>query len=212
MVVAIDGPAGVGKSTLAKAISKNLGYIYLNTGKFYRAITYLGMEKKLSVADPGVWISLALDTKFELCEEDILVNSLKLGEKLHTGRVDSLVSQISAIPEIRGHLNLLFRKIAKNHKLVVEGRDMTTEVFPEAEYRFYLDANPEIRAKRRLSERPEGKTYQEILTEIQQRDERDRNKTIGKLVLKPGVHYIDTSDLTIQQVCEKVERIILEKF
>lgn len=219
MVVAIDGPAGVGKSTLAKYLSQKWGLHYLNTGKHYRAVTYLARERGLLIdpphpllgtaeAPPLVALAYGMDWKFD--PTDVVIGERKLGQELHAAEIDRWVALVSEIPSLREVLNHWFRYVSKEHALVCEGRDVTSAVFPQAEVRIFLDASPEVRAQRRYSERSEGMTFEAILESIKERDRIDRSKPVGALVLTPGCILLDSSRLTIQDVCEKVDTIVRE--
>ena len=208
MVVAIDGPAGVGKSTIASCVAKRLGFLYVNSGNFYRAITWKALEQGILPQQEQAAIEVALHTEFDLVDGVLLVDGVKREAELHSDRVDQYVAPFSSILPIRQRVNECLRKLAQKRDLVVEGRDIGTVVFPQAEVKVYLDASVETRAKRRLAQGTSSLPYEELVQSIAIRDALDRQKKEGALRIAEDAFYIDTSDLTIEQVCEKVVAII----
>ena len=214
MVIAIDGPAGSGKSTIAKLLAEKLTerhkseFIYINSGKLYRAITLGCLRAEINPVDSEKVIEFAKNIKITYKINEIYLGTENVTDFLHTDEIDRFSAPLSAIIPIRHIVNDIIRTIAKGQNIVVEGRDMTTVVFPDAEHRFYLDASADSRAKRRYEQGSSNLTLQEIKIAILQRDEIDKNKIEGKLTIAEGVKYLDTSDLTIIQVYEKlIERI-----
>ena len=208
MVVAIDGPAGVGKSTIASCVAKRLGFLYVNSGNFYRAVTWKALEQRILPHQEQEAIEVALHTEFDIVDGVLVVDGVKRETELHSDRVDQYVAPFSSILPIRQRVNECLRKLAFNRDLVVEGRDIGTVVFPQAEVKVYLDASVETRAKRRLGQGTSNLAYEELVQSITVRDELDRQKKEGALRIAKDAFYIDTSDLTIEQVCEKVVAII----
>ena len=204
MVVAIDGPAGVGKSTIAKLISEKSGFFYLNSGNFYRAISKYALDHKIHHTDHKKIIESLSECNIQLIDGRIILNKLDIDDVLHTDQVDSVVAEISAIIEVRHFVNNLIQNISKEIDIVVEGRDMTTVVFPLAEVKIFLDASVKTRAKRRFDQGVSSLSLKEIEEKIEKRDKIDRNKEFGNLKIADDAIYLDTSDLTIDQVCEKV--------
>ena len=203
MIIAIDGPAGTGKSTIAKIISEKLNITFLNSGGFYRALT-------IAILDAGIDYSNETET-LEFCkkqsleytkESHFILNGKDITNNLHDDRVAKNVAQVSAIVPLRHYVNDLMRKITKSLSIVCEGRDMTTVVFPDAEYKFYLDASADVRAKRRFDQGVSNMTLEEIKQSIIERDNIDKNKKEGALKIASDAFYIDTSNLTIDNVCE----------
>jgi len=214
MVIAIDGPAGSGKSTIAKLLSEKLKgndgqeYTYINSGKLYRAITLGCLRAKIDPSDSEKVIEFAKNAKISYQKTQVFLDGEDVTDLLHTDEIDRHSAPLSAIVPVRHIVNDLIRKLAQGRNIVVEGRDMTTVVFPNAECRFYLDASPDSRAKRRFDQGVSNLDFDEIKKAILQRDEIDRNKVEGSLKIADGVQYLDTSDLTIIQVYEKlIERI-----
>jgi len=204
MVVAIDGPAGVGKSSIARMIADKCNFYYLNSGSFYRAYTYAHQKAGKDPFDNEGVLETAIKTPLIVENGMICMNGISVEDKLHTPEVDSVVAQVSANPRLREHVDAQLRLIAKDLDVVVEGRDITTVVFPDAEIKCYFDATPEVRATRRFKQHPGAQSYESVLKQIIERDFIDRNKEFGALKIAEEALYIDTSHLTIGQVCEKV--------
>jgi len=210
MIVAIDGPAGVGKSTIASAIAREMGYFNLNSGNFYRAVSLSLIEKGMSYDDEKAVSALAEELEFEIRNGCLHMNDKDVEDMLHNDDVDAIVAQVSAIVPVRHIVNEHLRIISRSLDLVAEGRDMTTVVFPHAEVKVFLDASPEIRAERRFKQGVSTLSFEQILTGIRSRDVIDRNKKEGSLIISEDALYIDTSSLTLEQVCEKVTDKIKE--
>jgi len=204
MVIAIDGPAGSGKSTIAKKLAEKLDYTYINSGKLYRTITLACLRAKVDLKDSGKVIEFAKNIDISYKKNDVFLNGENVTELLHTDEIDRHSAPLSAIVPVRHIVNDIVRSLAKGCDIVVEGRDMTTVVFPNAEHRYYLDASADSRAKRRFEQGVSNLSLEEIKTAILQRDEIDKNKEEGSLKIAEGVQYLDTSDLTIIQVYEKL--------
>ena len=206
MVVAIDGPAGTGKSTIAGMLAEKLRgkdgkpFTYINSGNLYRAITLGCLRASIDIQDTEAVLAYAKTAPLEYREGRLYLGDEMVEKLLHSDELDRHVSPISAIAPVRHVVNDLVRKIAAGLNAVVEGRDMTTVVFPQAEYRFYLDASIQERARRRFKQGVSRLSLEEIEKAIAERDSIDRNKSEGSLYLGEGVLYFDTSDLTISQV------------
>jgi cytidylate kinase len=210
MVVAIDGPAGSGKSTVASAVARRMGFLYLNSGLFYRSISRVVLDSGRDPEDTGAVIELASACHFELRGDDLQVNGRPAGDT-QTAEIDRWSAMHSRIPEVRDVVNSQLRRIAGTKDSVVEGRDIGSVVFPEADVKIYLDASLEARADRRFRQGRSELTPEQIRRRLGERDTMDRNKPVGRLEVPPGAVYIDTSDLTMDQVCEKVVKEIHEK-
>ena len=210
MVIAIDGPAGSWKSTIAKLLAEKLKgpdggeYTYINSGKLYRAITLGCLRAGINPSDSEKVIEFAKNAHIEYQKDQVFLEGEDVTKSLHTDEIDKHSAPLSAIVPVRHIVNALVRSLAADRHVVVEGRDITTVVFPDAEYRFYLDASAEARAKRRFDQGVSSLGLDEIKSAILQRDEIDKNKTEGKLEIADGVHFLDTSDLTIFQVYDKL--------
>jgi len=209
MIVAIDGPAGSGKSTIARKVAESLGFVYVNSGNIYRALTLGALDHGIGLEAKAELLEFARGAGIEYRGKRLFLEGRDVEEELHSARVDALVAQLSAIPEIREVVNAHVRKIAGSTDAVVEGRDMTTVVFPDADYKFYLDASAESRAKRRFDQGCSSETLESIRRNIEMRDTIDRQKSVGALKIAPDAYYLDSSDLTIDQVYDKVYGKIL---
>ncbi len=208
MTVAIDGPAGVGKSTITEHISKKTGLLYVNSGNFYRAVTFFILKKGLSLTDEQEIINTAEKLDFKLTNGHLFVEGLDLDAELHTDIIDSHVAAVSSIIGVRNVVNHALHTTTKDLDIIVEGRDITTVVFPHADIKIYLDASVDTRARRRWSQGVSNLSFEEIKRAIEKRDDIDKNKKEGSLKISSDALYLDTSDLTIDQVCEKVIEII----
>ena len=207
MLIDIDGPAGTGKSTIASIIAKKLNITYLNSGSFYRALTLALLDAGINLADENAVVEFCKKQNLDYNKSRLVLNGTDVEDHLHDDRVSKNVAQISAIVPIRHLVNDRMQEITKSLDIVCEGRDMTTVVFPQAEYKFYLDASLDVQAQRRFDQGLSNMTLEEIKEAIRKRDEIDRNKSEGALKRAPDAIYIDTSNLTIDMVCE----IILNK-
>ncbi|MCR5045155.1 MAG: (d)CMP kinase [Treponema sp.] len=204
MIIAIDGPAGTGKSTIAGIIAKKLGITYLNSGSFYRAITLACLENSVDINDAQAVIDFAKTLALDYKDSHLLLNGVDVEGRLHDDKVSANTSQVSSIPEIRKIADARMHEITKSQSIVCEGRDMTTVVFPDAEYKFYLDASLDVQAQRRFDQGVSGMTLEEIKEAIKKRDKMDKEKAVGALKVAKDAHYIDTSHLTIEEVCDKI--------
>ncbi len=205
MVIAIDGPAGTGKSTVAHAVAKDLGLVYLNSGSFYRALTLALLDAAINIEDTAALMDFVRKQRLDYRNARLILNGKDVEDLLHQDRVDANVSRVSSIVELRHLVNDRMRQIVKKLNIICEGRDMTTVVFPQAEYKFYLDASIDVQAKRRFDQGVSNMTLEEIKQAIIKRDEMDKNKAEGSLKRAKDAIYIDTSDLTIKQVCAIIE-------
>ena len=211
MVVAIDGPAGSGKSTIAKKAAKAAGFGYLDSGLLYRGIAKAVLDSGQDREDPGAVEKIASQCRFEMPAGELLLNGRPLRE-IHTDRIDRWSAIHSRIIEVRKTVNAQIRSIAGSNNIIVMGRDIGTIVFPDAELKIFLDASIDARAARRYHQGSSDLNEQEIRKKIEQRDAIDREKPFGKLAQAPDALYMDTSDLTIDEVCDRVVRKILRVY
>ena len=202
MVIAIDGPAGTGKSTIAALIAKKLGVTFLNSGSFYRALTIALLDSGTDLHDESAVPEFCRKQKLEYKDSRMFLNGKDIEDRLHDDMVSANVAQVSAIVPVRHLVNERMREITKSLSIVCEGRDMTTVVFPDADCKFYLDASIDVQAKRRFEQGVSGMSLEEIKEAIKKRDEIDKNKKEGALKIADDALYIDTSNLTIDNVCE----------
>lgn len=207
MVVAIDGPAGSGKGTVSKILSNKLNYMYIDTGAMYRSIAYLVLKNNIDIKDSKSIIELAKNAKIEFIDSKVIVNGEDVTDKIRSMEVSKIASPVSSIVELREILVNLQREMAKDYNVVMEGRDITTVVFPNAEYKFYLDATLEERAKRRFIENKAKNmdvNYEEILENIRKRDYNDMHKEVGSLTRTEDSIYIDSTNMTIDEVVDEM--------
>ncbi len=204
MIVAIDGPAGAGKSTIASSLALKTGFFYLNTGNFYRALTLALIRNNIDINNTDSVIEEADKHKIDIIDKRVYLDGKEVEDELHSDRVDSLVAQVSTIREVRNKINSQLHRVSRNQDIIAEGRDMTTVVFTDAEVKIYLDASIDKRAKRRLDQGVSEKSLEEIKSGINDRDMIDHNKEFGKLKISEDAIYLNSSDLTIDEVCEKV--------
>lgn len=218
MIVAVDGPAGSGKGTVTKMIEKELGFLNLDTGATYRCVALEALRRGLTLQDEEQIIEVAnkIDIKINnVGDKDIvLLNDEDVTEKIRTKEVTAIVSQISSIVPVREKMVEVQRKLAIGKDVIVEGRDIGTVVFPNAEVKIYLDASEEVRAKRRYEENLQkgiNTTYEEVLENVKMRDYNDMHKKVGALKKAQDSIVIDSTDLTIDEVVKKIKNIICEK-
>lgn len=201
MIIAIDGPAGTGKSTIAKKIAEKLHITFLNSGSFYRGITLFLLRGNINLNNEEEILSVADSLDMQYINEHLVINNEDVEIYLHTDEVDAHAAQVSAIIPLRHIVNDKLRKITESQSVVCEGRDITTVVFPNAEYKFYLDASLDVQAQRRFDQGVSNLSLEEIKETIRKRDEIDKNKKEGSLRIADDAMYIDTSHLTIEDVC-----------
>jgi CMP/dCMP kinase len=209
MIVAIDGPAGSGKSTIARMVAEGLGFTYVNSGSVYRAMTLRALRLGIDTEDADAILACSRQASIEYLAGRLILDGVEVESELRSSSVDALVAQLSAIPELREIVNALVRRIAGSTDAVVEGRDMTTVVFPDADVKFYLDASADSRAARRFDQGASEASMGEIRRNIEMRDAIDKGKSVGALKIAPDADYLDSSHLTIQQVYDKVYGKIL---
>lgn len=217
-IVAIDGPAGTGKGTITKILSKEMGLVNIDTGATYRCVALYAIENNIKLEEKDKIISslenINIDMKNENGEQTVFLNGKNVTKDIRTKEVTKIVSQISSIKEVRFAMVEVQRKLAQGKDVIMEGRDITTYVFPNADVKIYLDAKEQERAKRRYKEMQENgidMTYEEVLKNIQIRDKNDREKEIGALKIAEDAIYVDTTNLCIEEVKEKIKQIIEEK-
>ena len=208
LVVAIDGPAGCGKSTVAKILAERLHLTFLNSGSFYRGITLALLRAGIDLKDEQKVLDFARGLNLDYVNSHLILEGEDVEDLLHTDQVDAHASQVSAIVPLRHIVNEKIREVTKSLSIVCEGRDMTTVVFPNAEHKFYLDASIDVQAQRRFDQGVSDLSLEEIKESIRKRDEIDKNKAEGALKIAPDALYIDTSHLTIEEVCEIMTRKI----
>ena len=207
IAVAIDGPAGSGKSTVAKLVAERLGFLHVNSGAMYRAIALWARESSIPLEDTAKLAELARAAEIRLENGRVHLN----GEDV-TGEIASVGEEASRVAKVRGVREPLVtkqREYRKTGSLVMEGRDIGTVVFPDAEVKIYLDASPEERASRRVKQH--GGDPGEIARQIEERDERDRNRADSPLAQAPDAVYLDTDGKSIDEVVEAILKVVRDR-
>lgn len=212
-IVAIDGPAGAGKSTIARRIAEKLGFVYIDTGAIYRAVALWAIRLGVDVHDMHRLEQLAKEAKIELAANNgrVTLNSEDVTEAIRDPRVSEAASKVSAVPGVRRALLTLQRSMAEQNSVVMEGRDIGSVVFPQAQVKIFLDADPQERARRRAVElggEGQGADFQAVSGELEARDERDRRRSESPLVQAPDAELVDTTGLSLEQVEEAVLRVV----
>ncbi len=213
-VVTIDGPSGVGKSTVSKRVAAELGYAYLDTGAMYRAVgIYLkdlgvdfGVEEDVAAQLPTIVLELLPAVSMQ-DDTGVVINGIDVSSRIRTPEASMIASDVSAIGVVRTKLTELQRALGEKGKIVAEGRDMGTVVFPQAKNKFFLDARAEIRAERRfkqLKAKGESPVYEEILEQTVIRDKNDSEREIAPLKQAEDALYVDTSDKTLEEVSASI--------
>jgi CMP/dCMP kinase len=218
IIITIDGPSGAGKGTVAQAVAKRLGFLYMDTGAMYRAIALLAHrnlinlndEKELTELILGVHISLKTNSDYNL---RVFLGEEDVTEKIRTPEISRLSSDIGTKKVVRNFLKAMQRRIGRNGKVVAEGRDMGTYVFPNADFKFYIDASLDERAKRRwlqLKESGIKVNIEEVKEEIERRDRQDRERKESPLHPASDAVIIDTTNLTVDEAVEKIIKTVEE--
>jgi len=209
-VVAIDGPAGAGKSTVAQLAAKALGYVYIDTGAMYRAVAWKALEQKDTVTDEKI-IGLVKDIDVVLSYKDgctqVLVDGIDVTAAIRTPEVTAIVSQVAKLAPVREKMVELQRQMAKNGSVVMDGRDIATNVLPDADVKIYLTASIEERARRRwqeLKDKGYAVDLEELKQEISQRDKADSEREISPLVKAADASLLDTTGLSIEEVVKSI--------
>ncbi len=212
-VIAIDGPSGSGKSTVSRILAERLGYLYVNTGDMYRACGVLAKRWGIPFDDEEKLEQFLKGLKFSFYEGKLIVNGEDLSNVIRSEEAGKLASDISKVPIVRKILVEIQRELGKDG-VVMEGRDIGTNVFPDTPYKFFLDASPDVRAERRAKELKSmgmDVSIEEIKRKIMERDKQDRERRINPLRPADDAVIIDTSYMTVEEVVERIEAIIHEK-
>lgn len=212
IVIAIDGPAGSGKGTLAKKLSEKFNLINIDTGATYRCVALKALRNNITIDDPESIIEISKNIDIDLKSDGrVFLDGEDVTKEIRSKEVTSIVSPVSSIVEVRKNLVEIQRKIAADNNVVMEGRDITTVVLPDAKYKFYLDASLESRVQRRFKENQEkgiNMSYEEVYDNIKKRDYNDMHKEVGSLMRTNDQIYIDTTNLTVDEEIEIIENII----
>jgi cytidylate kinase len=207
-IVAIDGPAGAGKSTIAKMTAERLGLTRVDTGAIYRVVALVAEEGSLADEETIASVCPELPLRFEGAR--VMLAGRDVSTAIRTEKISQRASQVSALPRVRAGLLELQRRLGREHPIgaVLEGRDIGTVVFPDAEVKIFLTASPEERARRRVRELGASAVYEEILASIRERDERDSNRPIAPLKPAPDAVLVDSTSKTLEEVLAEIEAIV----
>lgn len=217
--IAIDGPAGAGKSTIAKILADKLGYIYIDTGAMYRAITYAAIQQGLSLEDEDGLTRLATNTKLELVRsksgsQQVIMNNQDISEDIRSPLISQLVSLVASHPGVREALVKKQQQMANSLDVVMDGRDIGTVVLPGAEVKLYLTASLAERARRRyqeLQDKGYAGSFEEIRVDMDNRDHLDQNRAVSPLCAAPDAIFLDTTDSTLEKVIMQIVALIKDK-
>lgn len=214
-VVALDGPAGSGKGTVTKLVGEKLGLINIDTGALYRSVTLYMIRNNIRLQDidkiKNMLENIKIEFKKENNQDNVYLNDENVSKQIREKEVNELVSQVSHVKEIRENITNLSRKIAEGKKVIMEGRDIGTNVFPNADIKIYLDATAEERANRRFKQNEEKGIkipIEEILENIKFRDDNDKTSDVAPLKQADDAVYIDSTNMTIEEVTDKIINII----
>ena len=202
--IAIDGTAGCGKGTISKILAEKLNFYHLDTGAIYRTVGYMAVNAGVDIHNENEVCKLLKESKIEIKldggNQFNILNGEDLGQKIRSSAVDDAASVVSTFKEVRDFATSIQHQLAKEHNLIIEGRDIGTVVLPNADYKFFLTARPEVRAMRRLEQKGLNKNeFQNVLNQILERDERDSTREISPLKKADDAVFVDNSNLTIEE-------------
>ncbi len=209
IIIAIDGPAGAGKSTIARSLAEKLGFTYIDTGAMYRAVALWAMRAGIDLDDLHRLEQLAREARIEFEDGAVRLNGEDVTAAIRDPQVSEAASKVSIAPGVRRAMREEQRRIASDHSVVMEGRDIGTVVFPEAQVKIYLDADPAVRAGRRAMETGESKDV--VAQEMAERDQRDRSRREAPLTQAPDAEYLDSSGLSPDQVEQAILKIVRKR-
>lgn len=213
-IIAIDGPSGSGKGTIAKEIAKRLGYTYVDTGAMYRCVSLKSIREDIEPSEEEKIVDLLKNMDIKMTNDwKVYMDGEDVSDEIRSTEVTHKVSKISPIVELREVMREKQRELASKDNIVMEGRDITTEVFPDADYKFYLDASVDERARRRQLQNEEKgieSTLEEVKAAIEERDYDDMHRPVGALTRTPEQIYIDSSNMKIEEVIDKILSIVGE--
>ncbi len=205
--VAIDGPSGAGKSTIAKAVGKQLNLDYIDTGAMYRAVAYKMIVNKVSLSDKTQLDALLAGTEIDFSKGNIILDSEIINDKIRTPEVSKMASDCSALSQVREKLVALQKKMGETKNVIMDGRDIGTNVLTGAEFKFFMTASPEERAKRRtieLNEKGENVSFEQVLKDIKERDHNDSTRELNPLKKAEDAIELDTTGMSIEEVIDSI--------
>lgn len=218
VAIAIDGPAGAGKSTIARKLAEKTGYIYVDTGALYRTVALSISKNGINPQDVPAVVEhigkISVDIKYIDGEQRVILNGVDVSNLIRTPEVSMMASTTSAIPEVRAFLLGLQRKLAKEHNVVMDGRDIGTVVLPDAKVKIFLTASPEVRAKRRYDElilKGQSVEFSDVLADLIKRDEQDMTRVVAPLKPSDESVIVDTSELDLDGAVLAMENVVKQK-
>lgn len=209
MIIAIDGPGGSGKSTVARSVARRLGFTYIDSGAMYRAVALWALRSGMDLDDRDRLEQLAREARIEFPGDGVLLNGEDVTAEIRDPQVSEAASRVAAQPGVRRAMREEQRRIASAGPAVMEGRDIGTVVFPEARVKIFLDAQPEARAQRRATEL--GAAVEDVARDLEARDRRDRSRAEAPLIQAPDAEYLDTTHLTPAQAEEAVLKLVRDR-
>lgn len=214
MIVTIDGPAGAGKSSVARQVAQQLGYQFLDTGAMYRSVALLAIENGVDWADEAALASLAEQLKIEFCDQQVLLDGRDVSQQIRGTDVTQNIHQVADKLTVRQALRVVQRRLADSIDVVTEGRDQGSEVFPQAECKVFLDASAQERARRRcqqLEEQGQVARFEEILQQQQDRDRRDASRPVGALKAAADALHLQTDGMAVDEVVDKLVTLVRQR-
>jgi cytidylate kinase len=215
MIITIDGPAGAGKSTVAKLLAQRLGFFFLDTGAMYRAVALAGLRRGIDWAVPEQLAELAANVQIDLDGDRVLLDGQDVSHAIRSSQVTAVTRYVADSPQVRQLMVALQRRLAAGKNVVTEGRDQGTLVFPHAELKVFLTASPEERARRRLRDlatQGESATFEQVLQAITQRDQQDEQRPVGAMRRAPDAIELCTDGLTVEEVVDRLELLARQRF
>ena len=211
MIVTIDGPAGAGKSSVARFLAERLGFQFLDTGAMYRSVAWLALQQQVSWDDAARIVQLVEELDLQLTEDQVLVNGQDVTKEIREPEVGQVIHHVADNQQVREQLVQLQRKLVAGQDVVTEGRDQGSVAFPDAACKIFLTASPEQRARRRtaqLEKRGESTSWEEILVQQNERDQRDRDRPVGGLTKATDAVEVLTDNLSVEQVVDELESLV----